>query len=244
METKRWRYLARKAWKWLYLGVLGFIFASVISTIIFRWVPIPFTPLMIIRCGQQLFNGKPLKLVKDWEPLENISPNLQLAVVVCEDQEYLNHFGFNIEAMKKAIRSNQRGKKLRGGSTISQQTAKNVFLWTGRNYIRKGLEVYFTLLIETFWDKERIMEVYLNVAEMGEGLYGAQAASIHYFGKDASKLKKSEAARLAVILPSPRRYNAARPGPYVQRRTDWALDQMRMWGGKLDFEGYDTENDE
>lgn len=220
--------------------LVAFIFASVLSVILFRWVPVPVTPLMLMRLTEQISENKELRLVKDWEPLNDISPSLQLAVVVCEDQEFLIHNGFNLEAIKKAFKSNLKGKKLRGASTISQQTAKNVFLWHGRNYVRKVLEVYFTVLIETFWSKERIMEVYLNVIEFGDGIYGAQAASIHYFGKDASKLTRQEAARLAVILPSPRRYRAAAPGPYVQQRTSWTLNQMRMWGNKLDYKNKTT----
>lgn len=225
----------KRIWRFIMKLALFFLFASVLSVIAFRWIPIPVTPLMLLRLIDQTREGRDLRLVKDWEPLENISPSLQLAVVVCEDQEFLIHNGFNLEAIQKAFHSNSKGRKLRGASTISQQTAKNVFLWHGRNYIRKGLEAYFTLLIETFWPKERIMEVYLNVIEFGNGIYGAQAASIHYFGKDASKLTREEAARLAVILPSPRRYRAANPGPYVSQRTAWTLNQMRMWGNKLDY---------
>lgn len=240
-KIKKWM---KKLWRFFYKAVIMFFIVSIVSTILFRWVPIPVTPLMLKRVAQQAINGKELRLWKDWQPLDSISPNLQLAVVVCEDQEYLNHYGFNLEAMKKAFNSNKKGRKMRGGSTISQQTAKNVFLWDGRNYFRKGLEVYFTLLIETFWSKERILEVYLNVAEMGEGIYGAQAASYYYFHKNAIDLKKSEAATLAVILPSPRRYNALKPGPYITRQRAWALNQMRMWGGKLNFEEYQTENDD
>jgi monofunctional glycosyltransferase len=244
MDRNKINIWAKKLWKWFVKGVFIFFIASIVSTILFRWIPIPVTPLMLKRCVQQVANGEELRLWKDWEPLENISPNLQLAVVVCEDQEYLDHSGFNIEAMKKAFKSNKKGRKLRGGSTISQQTAKNVFLWDGRNYLRKGLEVYFTILIETFWSKERILEVYLNVAELGKGIYGAQAASYYYFKKDAIDLKKTEAATLAVILPSPRKYNALKPGPFVTKRRDWTVNQMRMWGGRLDFEEYKTENDD
>ena len=235
MESKTKVVWLKRLWKLALKIAVFFMFASVLSVILFRWVPIPVTPLMLLRLIDQVEEGKDLRLVKDWEPLENIAPSLQLAVVVCEDQEFLIHTGFNLEAIKKAFHSNSKGRKLRGASTISQQTAKNVFLWHGRNYIRKGLEAYFTLLIETFWPKERIMEVYLNVIELGDGIYGAQAASIHYFGKDASKLSREEAARLAVILPSPRRYKASRPGPYVTQRTSWTLNQMRMWGNKLDY---------
>jgi monofunctional glycosyltransferase len=230
--------------KWALRLVLGFFIITIISTILFRWVPVPVTPLMLKRTVEQAIDGKELRLWKDWEPLENISPNLQLAVVVSEDQLYLNHIGFDIESMKKALKSNKKGRKLRGGSTISQQTAKNVFLWDGRNYVRKGLEVYFTLLIEMFWSKERILEVYLNVIELGDGIYGAQSASKYYFRKDAINLKKSEAAAIAVILPSPRKYHPVKLGPYLQKRKAWTLSEMRRWGGKLDFEEYKTDNDD
>lgn len=235
MATRQKTVWFKRAAKFMLKVGLIFFVGSVLSVILFRWVPIPVTPLMLIRLVEQVSDGKELRLVKDWEPLSEITPSLQLAVVVCEDQEFLRHNGFNMDAIKAAFRSNSKGKKLRGASTISQQTAKNVFLWHGRNYVRKGLEAYFTVLIETFWPKERIMEVYLNVIEFGNGIYGAQAASIHYFGKDVSKLSKEESARLAVILPSPRRYKASQPGPYVARRTEWTLRQMRMWGNKLDY---------
>jgi monofunctional biosynthetic peptidoglycan transglycosylase len=145
------------------------------------------------------------------------------------------HFGFDFKALKKAMINNEKGKRLRGGSTISQQTAKNVFLWDGRNYVRKAFEVYFTLLIEIFWSKERIMEVYLNVVEFGDGIYGAEAAAQHYFKKPASKLTREEAAILATLLPSPLRYGKNIHGNYVQGRKLWVLQQMRFWGGKLDY---------
>lgn len=239
--------ISKKLWRWLYKAAIIFVILSIVTTILFRWIPVPFTPLMLIRVVQQAINGKELRLWKDWTSLEDISTNMQLAVVVAEDQEYLRHSGFDIDAIKKAFKSNQKGKrKLRGGSTISQQTAKNVFLWSGRNWIRKGLEVYFTMLIELFWSKERILEVYLNVAEMGDGIYGAQSAALYYYGKDSSKLTKKEAASIACILPNPRIYSPTKPGPYIQKRINWSLNQMRMWGGKLDFEGYGPghENDE
>ncbi len=230
--------------KWLIKLVIFFFASTILVTMLYRWIPVPVTPLMLKRVVEQAIDGKELRLWKDWESLENISPNLQLAVVVSEDQTYLNHSGFNIDAMKKAFKSNKKGRKLRGGSTISQQTAKNVFLWDGRNYIRKGLEVYFTLLIEIFWSKERILEVYLNVIELGNGIYGAEAASKYYYHKKALDLKKSEAAGLAVILPSPRKYNLLKPTPFINKRKAWTLSEMRRWGGKLDFEEYKTENDD
>jgi monofunctional glycosyltransferase len=216
--------------------LLGFFVLSILSVIVFRWVPIPFTPLMIFRLVEQASEGKDLKLYKDWQPIEKISPHLPLAVVASEDQRFLKHYGFEFAAMKRAMEHNKKGKRIRGGSTISQQTAKNVFLWQGRNYLRKGLEVYFTALIELFWSKERILEVYLNVIEMGDGIYGAQAASKTYFNKDAENLAIHQAATIAAILPNPRKYSASKPGPYVQKRQLGIQVQMRNLGGKLDFD--------
>jgi monofunctional biosynthetic peptidoglycan transglycosylase len=183
-----------------------------------------------------LIQGKELRLYKDWVPFDEISPHLFLAVVVTEDQNFLEHFGFNIDAMQKAFNSNKKGKKIRGGSTISQQTAKNLFLWHGRNYFRKGLEAYFTLLIETFWSKERIIEVYLNIIEFGDGIYGVQEASRYYFQKNAKDISRKQAAQLAVILPNPRKYKVHKESAYMQRQVNWTIDQMRRWGYKLDFE--------
>ena len=183
-----------------------------------------------------------MKLSKSWKPLDDISPNLALAVVCSEDQNFLMHYGFDFEALKKAMLNNEKHKRIRGGSTISQQTAKNVFLWNGRNYIRKGFEAYFTLLIETCWSKERIMEVYLNVIEFGDGIYGAEAASQHYFKKPAAKLSKEEAAVLACLLPNPRVYGKNIGGNYMQSRKQWTLQQMRFWGGKLDFDKEGKDN--
>ncbi|WP_421730875.1 monofunctional biosynthetic peptidoglycan transglycosylase [Brevundimonas sp.] len=175
-------------------------------------VPPPMTVLM----AQQLIAGKGLDY--RWRGLKDISPNLVVAAIASEDARFCSHQGFDIEAIEKAMRDNEAGRRMRGGSTISQQTAKNVFLWPSRDWIRKGLEAGYTVLIETFWSKRRIMEVYLNVAEWAPGVYGAEAASRHWFGKSARDLTPREAARLAAILPSPRRYDAARPGPYVRRR--------------------------
>lgn len=199
---------------------------------------------MLIRCVENTFAGKTVRIDKDWKSLKNISPNLQLAVVASEDQRFLNHSGFDFEALQKAKKYNEKmekrnKKKIRGGSTISQQTAKNVFLWHGSTFvtkaIRKVFEAYFTVLIEVFWDKQRIMEVYLNVIEMGDGIYGAEAASQYYFKHSAAKLSSSEAALIAAILPNPRKYSASRPGPYVSRRQGNILVQMGYFG-KLDYD--------
>lgn len=177
-----------------------------------------------------------MKLDKSWKPLEELSPHLQLAVVCCEDQNYLKHNGFDFGAIEKAIRHNETSSRKRGASTISQQVAKNVFLWPSRSWVRKGFEVYFTFLIETFWSKERIMEVYLNVIEMGDGIYGAEAASQAYFNKSAIEINKRQAATIAVTLPNPRKFNAKRPTNYLNGRINWAMQQMRYWGGKLDYD--------
>jgi monofunctional glycosyltransferase len=210
------------------LFILWFLIISVASTIFFRFVPIPITPLMIVRLFEQKADGKEMTLNKDWQSLENISPNLPLAVVTAEDQKFEEHFGFDVEAIEKAVKYNERhkGKKVKGASTISQQTAKNVFLWPSRSWVRKGLEVYFTFLIEIFWSKERIMEMYLNAIEMGPGVYGAEAASQYYFKKPASKLSKEESALIAAILPNPIRWSAARPSPYITRKKNWILRHM------------------
>lgn len=209
----------KKVKHWAKVAAFLFFGSTIFMVIIYRFIPVPLTPLMITRLFEQMGNGRELRMRKDWEPIENIE-NLPLAVVAAEDAHFMDHWGFDIDAMWKAFKSNQRrtGKPIKGGSTISQQTAKNVFLWQGRTYFRKILEAYFTLLIEVFWSKERILEVYLNVIEMGDGLYGAEAASQKYFHKPASQLTRSEAAAIAAILPNPRKWNAVKRTAYVEKR--------------------------
>jgi monofunctional glycosyltransferase len=228
--------LFKKIYRFTLKLILGFFLISMVSVIILRWVPVPATPLMFIRLAEQAAAGKELKLKKEWQPLDKIAHHLPLAVVASEDQNFLKHWGFDFKAIEKALKENEKRKIKRGASTISQQTAKNVFLWQGRNFVRKGLEVYFTCLIEVFWSKERILEVYLNVIEMGDGIYGAQAASKEYFKKDASEMAPQQAALIAAILPNPRKYSAVKPGPYIQSRQQWVLRQMRNFGGKLNFD--------
>ena len=183
---------------------------------------------MLIRTGAQLFSGEKVSLKKDWVSIDKIAPELQLAVVASEDNRFLTHHGFDFEAIEKAKEFNEKkqGKRVRGASTISQQTAKNVFLWPARSWIRKGFEVYFTALIELVWSKKRIMEVYLNVIETGDGIYGAEAASRAYFNKPAEKLSRSEAALIAAILPNPRKWNPAHPTGYLLGRQQWILWNM------------------
>ncbi|MGZ4055132.1 MAG: monofunctional biosynthetic peptidoglycan transglycosylase [Bacteroidia bacterium] len=226
----------KKLWRFTWKAAMWFFIISIVSVIFFRWVPVPVTPLMLIRCVEQKIDGKEMKLNKKWVPLEEISPNLQLAVVCSEDQNFIRHNGFDFDAINRAMEYNEKHKKTRGASTISQQTAKNVFLWSGRSWIRKGFEVYFTFLIETFWSKERIMEVYLNVIEMGDGVYGAQAASTSFFHKDAKYLSKGESALITATLPNPIKFSAAKPSTYVLSRQAWIIHQMALWGGKLEYE--------
>lgn len=227
----------KKLWRIFLKICLWFFILSIASVILFRWIPIPVTPLMLIRCGEQMFDDKrEVKLNKDWISLDKISPDLQLAVVCSEDQNFLNHRGFDFGAIEKAVEHNQHHKRKRGASTISQQTAKNVFLTSGRNWLRKGFEIYFTFLIETIWSKERIMQVYLNVAEFGDGIYGAEAASQQFFHTSAKKLSHEQAALLAAVLPNPRKFSAKNPSPYVHRRQSWILGQMENHGGELKYE--------
>jgi len=188
---------------------------------------------MFIRCLEQKLDGKPMKLNKDWVAIEKISNSLQLAVVCSEDQNFLEHHGFDFGAIQKAMDFNGKHKRTKGASTISQQTAKNVFLWPGRSWVRKGLEVYFTFLIEICWNKERIMEVYLNVIEMGNGVYGAEAAAQTYFHKPAKKLTSTQAALIAAVLPNPRKFSVEHPSSYTISRRQWVLKQMGFWGGEL-----------
>lgn len=223
----------KKIARFLFKAFLWFVALSVISVVIFRFVPVPFTPLMISRAFEQKENGEEMTSSHDWVPLEEISPNLQKAVIASEDDLFLTHNGFNFKAMEKAFKNNQKGRKLKGGSTITQQTAKNVFLWQGRSYVRKGLEAYFTVLIELLWSKERIMEVYLNSIEMADGVYGAQAAAQHWYHKDAANLTKYEAAGIAAILPNPRKFRATRSSGYTERRKGRIVRLMRYV--KLDY---------
>jgi monofunctional biosynthetic peptidoglycan transglycosylase len=235
--------ILRKILNFIWRAIVCFVVLSILSVILFRWVPVPVTPLMLIRCVEQKMDGKKMHMEHDWEPFENITPKLQLAVVCSEDQNYLKHFGFDWGAIQKAMKENEQGKHMRGASTITQQTAKNVFLWSGRSYIRKAFEVWFTLLIEIFWSKERIMEVYLNSIEMGDGVYGAEAASQHWFNKKASKLTKDEAAAIAAILPNPLRYKANPPSSYISKRKEWIKQQMNYWGNKLNYDKYKDDDE-
>ncbi|MFN5494255.1 MAG: monofunctional biosynthetic peptidoglycan transglycosylase [Bacteroidota bacterium] len=196
--------------------VIIFAFLSMGGVILYRFVPVPLTPLMIIRLVEQNGTDKPFKLKKDWLSYDEIPNDMKLAVIASEDQQFFQHHGFDFDAIEKAYEQNKKGKKIKGASTISQQTAKNVFLWPGRSYLRKGLEAYFTVLIELFWSKQRILHVYLNVIEMGDGIYGTSAAAENYFRKPASGLTRTECALIAAVLPNPRRWSPANPSGYIQ----------------------------
>ena len=222
--------LAKKIIRLLGKAALAFAGLSIFFVVLFRFVPVYVTPLMLIRGVEQLASGEKLQIRHRWVPLEEISPSLALAVVSSEDQKFFAHSGFDFESIRHAFEAFQRGKKLRGASTISQQTAKNVFLWPQRSWVRKGFEVYFTLLVEMCWSKRRILEVYLNSIEMGDGIYGAEAAAQFYFNKRAKDLTAPQAAAIAAVLPNPRHYVANPPGPYVKSRIGWILGQMNRRG--------------
>lgn len=204
----------------------GVTFALVV---VLRFLPIYVTPLVVVRVVEAMFDEKrDVRIEKHWVSIDKMSPNIVRAAIAAEDDVFLSHYGFSVNGIRKAYEDNKKGKKLKGGSTISQQTAKNVFTSGSRTWIRKGVETYFTLLIELVWGKERIMEVYLNVVELGDGVYGVEAASQRYFNKSAARLSAPQAALLVASLPSPRRYSVTNPGPYMRRRQGHILWMMRM----------------
>ena len=226
--------MIKRVGRFLLKVVLWFFCISIFLVFVFKFVPVPFTPLMAIRAIETKMDGKEMYSSHDWVPLEKIAVNMQKAVIASEDGTFLTHNGFDFIAIEKAIKNNEKGKKIKGGSTISQQTAKNVFLWQGRSYFRKVLEAYFTVLIELIWGKERIMEVYLNSIEMGDGVYGVEAAAEHWYGKKAADLTKIEAAGIAAILPNPRKFKASNSSAYINRRKGRIMKYMR-YVGKLDY---------
>ena len=230
MAGKR-SFLGRLARATLWLIVMCIVL-SVAAVASLRWINPPLTAFMAEAQAVAWTSRDANYLTRHrWVDLDRISPNLPLAVVASEDQKFPEHWGFDVEAIEKAYALNQHSHKVRGASTISQQVAKNLFLWSGRSFFRKGLEAYFTVLIEALWPKRRILEVYLNIAEFGPGTYGAEAAAQRYFLKPASRLTRSDAAVLAAVLPNPQRLSAAAPSRYVLERRDWILGQMQGLGG-------------
>lgn len=205
-----------------------FFGTSILAVVLYRYVPVYITPLMVIRAMEQNSAGKPVKFNHDWVSINEISHNMPQAVVASEDNLFMSHHGFDFEQIQKAIDEAKRGKRHRGASTITQQTAKNVFLWNGGGYFRKALEAYFTVMIELLWSKERIMEVYLNSIEMGDGIYGVEAAAQKNFGKKADKLTRGECALIAATLPNPLRFNSARPSGYILKRQKQILRLMNQ----------------
>jgi monofunctional glycosyltransferase len=216
-----------------FLGLLAIcIAASVLIVALLRWINPPFTAFMVQMQLAAWARHDPSYVSRHrWVDLEQISPNLPLAVVASEDQKFPEHWGFDVEAIEKAYQLNQHSHRVHGASTISQQVAKNLFLWSGRSYFRKGLEAYFTVLSEALWPKRRILEIYLNIAEFGLGTYGAEAAAQRFFHKSAARLTRTDAAVLAAVLPNPQHLSAAAPSAYVVKRRDWILGQMQALGG-------------
>jgi len=218
----------------LKLAFILFFGITIFWVILYRFVNPPVTELMIQRGFERKADGKDWKIDKKWVDFDDIADPMKRAAVAAEDQRFLDHFGFDFKAMEAAIDRNAKSHKLIGGSTISQQTAKNVFLWSDRTYLRKGIEAYFTVLIELFWSKKRIMEVYLNEIEMGDGIYGVEAAAQAYYHKDAKDLTKHEAAAIASIFPDPLKWSPTNPSDYVRHRQYLILKNMRRLG-PLDF---------
>ena len=229
--AKKKTFFGRLAWS--IFGLLFFcVAASAAAVVLLRWVNPPYSAFMAqTQLAAWSKHDRTYVFRHRWVDLNQISPNLPLAVVASEDQKFPEHWGFDVEAIEKAYEMNQHSHRVHGASTISQQVAKNLFLWSGRSYFRKGLEAYFTVLIEACWPKRRILEIYLNIAEFGYGTYGAEAAAQRFFHTSAANLTRSDSAVLAAVLPNPQRLIAAAPSEYVQQRRDWILGQMQALGG-------------
>ena len=214
-----------KILKWV---VVAFFGSTILITVLYRFMPVYYTPLMFIRCFQQIGEGKSIRMHHHWVPMSEISPHMPVAVMASEDQRFLLHHGFDYQAIEKAALHNLEGKKKHGASTISQQTAKNVFLWPGRSWVRKGFEAYFTVLIEFMWSKQRIMEVYLNSIEMGDGIYGVDAVAADHFATDAADLSRSQCALIAATLPNPRKFSSKDPSAYMLKRRSQIEHEMKF----------------
>ena len=224
-QKRKRRWLRRLLWLPVWVALLMLLQVAPL-----RWLDPPTSMFMLIRQVEGI--GEPgFALRQDWRDAGQIAACLPISVVAAEDQTFPEHAGFDLRAIEKALDANAEGGRVRGASTISQQVAKNLYLWGGGGYLRKGIEAVYTVLIETFWSKQRILEVYVNIAEFGDGIYGAEAAAQAFFRKPASRLTPAESARLAAVLPNPKQYSAARPGPYVQRRAAWIRRQVRQLGG-------------
>jgi monofunctional glycosyltransferase len=225
-----WQIIIKKIWKIILWVALGFFGSTLFFTVLYSFINPPVTPLMVSRALLKSPGNGRVGIHKDWVSFREISPNMIKAVVASEDNRFLEHWGIDVEAVQKAVAYNKRHRRKHGASTITQQVAKNVFLWPARNWIRKGFELYFTVMIEVVWSKKRIMVVYLNVIETGNGVYGVEAAARKYFHKPASKLTRGEAALIAAALPNPRKRNPSKPTPYLLRRQARILNLMSKIG--------------
>lgn len=228
--------------KWLGAALLLAVLVTVVPVLALRWLP-PATSAFMLEARVNAWRAgeRSTRIDYRWVSLEQISPHVAIAVIASEDQQFPFHAGFDFDSIRAAVRASERGRPLRGASTISQQVAKNLFLWGGHSFVRKGIEAYFTVLIERLWPKERILEMYLNIAQFGDGLYGVQAAAERYFRKPALRLTSAEGATLAAVLPNPLRLHADRPSRYVLERRDWILGQMRALGGDAYLRALETE---
>jgi monofunctional glycosyltransferase len=227
---KKLRPALRTAKKVVLLSIAGFFVSTFLAVLLLKWFPVYVTPLVVIRTFEYVKEGNWVAIKKSWVSIDEISPHLQKAVIASEDPKFLSHSGFDFEAIARAISANKKRKIKMGASTISQQTAKNVFLYPSRTYFRKGLEAYFTVLIELVWDKRRILEVYLNVVELGKGIYGAEAASQHFYSKSAKSLTNNESQLFAAILPNPRRWNPTRPTNFILKRRNFIRRNLVLLG--------------
>lgn len=226
-KQRWWVRIGRGLWKatWIFLA------GSLLLVLILRWLPLPTSSVIVQNWVKASWAGAGATVRYDWTAYPAISPHAALAVIAAEDQRFPVHHGFDLVEIQDALEDREEGKPLRGASTISQQVAKNLFLWSGRSFVRKGLEAWFTVLLELLWSKERILEVYLNIAEFGDYTFGVEAASRRFFGKPAARLTADEAARLAAVLPNPLRYRADKPSGYVLKRQRWIERQMGQLGG-------------
>ncbi|MGQ4878841.1 monofunctional biosynthetic peptidoglycan transglycosylase [Billgrantia sp. LNSP4103-1] len=233
--------LLRRALRWAALAGAAFVVLSILAVMLLRHVPVYGSMVMLERKVEAWAGGETLPVQHQWRPWSELSDHAKLAVIAAEDQRFPQHRGFDVDEMRRAWEASRNGARLRGASTISQQTAKNLFLWTGRSWLRKGLEAWFTVLIEALWPKQRILEVYLNIVEWDQGVFGLEAAGRHYFGVPADRLSEVHASRLAAILPNPREWDASRPGPHVERRSQWIRLQMRNLGGARYLEALSSD---
>lgn len=230
-RTPKKRSLGSRFLRFMLRFLLVFFIASILQVLLYKWLPPLYTPKMVFDQVENYLNlSEPIDIRYQWRSFSRISPYMALAVIAAEDQRFPDHFGLDLKAIEDALKYNKKGQKIRGASTITQQVAKNLFLWPNRDYLRKGLEAYYALLIELFWSKQRIVEMYVNIAEMGYGIYGVEAASKIFYEKDSKKINRYEAALLAAVLPNPKRFSAKNPSGYILRRRDWILRQMRQLG--------------